>query len=98
VRFGSTLSLDVMKRQLNSLHWPYIAPVILFHHELRVGVVAESLIIEESHAAYAFVLQSIFEMEPNNRDKRNSLLGLFSQFDFLSKLDCRTQAYIIYTR
>lgn len=67
VRFGSTLSLDAMKRQLNSLHWPYIAPVI-FDHELRVGVVAESLVIEESHPAYGFVLQSIFEMEPN-RDK-----------------------------
>jgi hypothetical protein len=85
IRFGSTLSLDAMKRQLNSLHWPYIAPVI-FDHELRVCVVAESLIIEESHAAYEFVLQSIFDMEPN-RDKSqvaiifadcgvtNSLLG-----------------------
>ena len=29
VRFGKIISLDAMLRQYNSLHWPYIGPVIL---------------------------------------------------------------------
>lgn len=81
VRFGSTISLDAMKRQLNSLHWPYIAPVVQ-DQELRVCVIAESLMIEESYASYAFVLQSIFEMEP----KRNrSTVGIIFADCIISK-------------
>jgi hypothetical protein len=27
--FGETLFLDAMKRQLNSVHWPYFGPCVL---------------------------------------------------------------------
>ena len=52
-----------MKRQLNTLHWPYIAPVILDENK-TVAVVAESIVCAERHKAYGFVLQSVFEMAP----------------------------------
>ena len=59
VCFGATLSLDAMKGRLKSLGWKYIAPAIL-DHELRVGVCAKSILIEESHESYAFVMNSLF--------------------------------------
>ena len=59
-RYGDSLYLDSMKRQMNSLHWPYIGPVVLTS-ELNVQVVCECIIIEESLPAYAFVLNNLFK-------------------------------------
>jgi hypothetical protein len=62
--FGSFISIDAMKRQQNSLHWPYIAPVVLDERK-TVAVIAESIVCGERLVAYEFVLRSIFEMAPN---------------------------------
>ena len=63
VRFGKIISLDAMLRQYNSLHWPYIGPVIL-DEEWQIVPVCEMLVISESHEAYAFAMNFLFELEP----------------------------------
>jgi hypothetical protein len=62
-RFSDALFLDAQKRQRNKLQWPYIA-VTIIDHENTIGVACESIVLEESHEAYAFILKSLFEMEP----------------------------------
>jgi hypothetical protein len=61
--FGNFVSVDAMKRQLNNLHLPYIAPVILDEGK-TVAVIAESIVCGERQDAYAFVLNAVFEMAP----------------------------------
>ena len=46
--FGNFISIDAMKRQLNSLNWPYIAPVILDKNK-TIAVIAKSIICAERH-------------------------------------------------
>jgi hypothetical protein len=60
IRYGDTLYLDSMKRQMNEFHWPYIGPVVLTS-EMTVQVVCECIIIEESLPAYAFTLNNLFK-------------------------------------
>ena len=59
IRYGRSLYLDSMKRQMNVFHWPYIGPVVLTC-EMKVEVVCECIIIEESLPAYAFVFNDLF--------------------------------------
>ena len=50
-RFGSYISLDSMKRELNTLCWPYFA--ISLQNELnKVCVGCEALMISERDAEY----------------------------------------------
>ena len=52
-----------MKRTTNVQMWPYIGPTVM--NELgKTTVVCESLMLEERHEAYVFVLNSMFEMDP----------------------------------
>ena len=61
--FGEVLFLDAMKRKLNSLHWPYVGPVVI-DGDKEIFVVAEGFVVGEHHEAYAWVLNSLFDMAP----------------------------------
>jgi len=63
LRFGDILFLDAQKRGHNSYNWPYIGPVIK-DHNLKIGLVAESIVIAEDLDTYAWILRSMSEMEP----------------------------------
>jgi hypothetical protein len=62
LRYGNLVFLDSQKRQMNKLHWPYIGPTVM-DNELTIDVICESLVLQEEDQAYAFVMQSLFEME-----------------------------------
>jgi hypothetical protein len=62
-RYGSVLCLDAQKRQYNSSGWPYIAPVVK-DNEMKVAVAAESIVTEETHEYYIWILQCMVEIEP----------------------------------
>jgi hypothetical protein len=55
VRFGDVIFLDVQQHQFNSSGFPYISPV-LHDDEGKIAQGAESIVIEESHDIYAWVL------------------------------------------
>ena len=63
-----------MLRQYNSLHWPYIGPVIL-DEEWQIVPVCEMLVISESHAAYAFAMNFLFELEPQMKSQVHVLFS-----------------------
>ena len=75
VRYGDLLFLDCKKKDLNRLYWPYIGPAIITN-ENKVGLVVESLCVEESEACYSFVLKSLQDMEPKR--KLTSIKVIFS--------------------
>jgi hypothetical protein len=62
-QYGDILFLDAMKRQQNSVCWPYIGPVVL-DGDKKVLVVAESIVCTERLESYQFVLESLFSMTP----------------------------------
>ena len=74
IQHGDIISLDCMKREYNKLKWPYIGPVVL-DGNYRVASIAECVCIEESFDAYAFIMNSVFEMEP--RRHRSSISAIF---------------------
>lgn len=63
LRYGSIVFLDAQKKQYNSLNWPYIGPCIK-DCDMKVRVITECLICEESYEAYIWVLERMAEMEP----------------------------------
>jgi hypothetical protein len=73
IRFGSTIFLDCMKRKMNDLHWPYIGPVVL-DHEFRVQRICECLCVNETVEHYAFVMNSLFDMEPRRAKESIGLI------------------------
>jgi hypothetical protein len=62
-RYGTALCLDAQKRQYNSSGWPYVAPCVK-HNEMKVAVAAESIVIEENHEYYVWILHCMVEIEP----------------------------------
>jgi hypothetical protein len=62
-QYGDVLFLDAMKRQQNSLYWPYIGPVVI-DGDKKVRVIAESIVCTERLESYQFVLESVFSMTP----------------------------------
>jgi len=74
IRYGDLLFLDCKKKDMNRLYWPYIGPTIV-NNENKIGVVVESLCIEESDDTYSFVLASLQDMEP--RRKLSSIKVIF---------------------
>ena len=62
-KFGDYLSLDAMRHEFNKLHWPYIAPVAK-REDGTICVTCESIVLQESHDAYIFVIDSMYEMAP----------------------------------
>ncbi len=45
--YGDVLFLDMMKRMLNSQHWPYVGPVVLTGNK-KIEVAAEGILVTES--------------------------------------------------
>jgi hypothetical protein len=74
IRYGDLLFLDAKKKPLNKLEWPYIGPVGVDNENKVVGF-CEALVLEESHEAYKFVMDSLFEMELHR--PRESLILVF---------------------
>ncbi len=72
--FGSYISIDAMKRQTNSLHWPYVAPVVL-DKKKSVAVIAKSLVCQECLESFEFVLNAVFQMAPKCKKKDVLLLA-----------------------
>ena len=58
--------LDAQQRQFNSSGFPYISPV-LHDDEGKIAQGAESIVIEESHEVYAWVLTEMARLEPRFR-------------------------------
>jgi hypothetical protein len=56
-RYGTVLCLDAQKWQYNSLGWPYIAPAVK-DNEMKLPVAAESIVTEETHEYYIWILRS----------------------------------------
>ncbi len=61
--YGTVLCLDAQKRQFNSSGWPYIAPVMK-DNEMKVAVAAESIVMEETHKFYIWIIQSMVDSKP----------------------------------
>jgi len=78
--YGSCLFLDMMKRSMSNLHWPYVGPVVL-DGQKKICVVAEGFVCGEIHEAYSFVLKSIFEMAPA---KKKEDVGVVFSDSFLN--------------
>jgi hypothetical protein len=55
VWFGDIIFLDAQQDQLNSPGFPYIYPVV-HNDKWKIAQGAESIVIEESHDIYAWVL------------------------------------------
>jgi len=56
-------------RKLNSLHWPYIGPVV-FDEWMQIMAICEMLVICEAFAAaYKFALDFMFELEPEAKSR-----------------------------
>ena len=49
--FGDVVFLDMMKRQQNSVHWPYVS-LALLDGQKKVRLAAEAIVIGESLDAY----------------------------------------------
>ena len=48
---------------MNSSGWPYIAPVVK-DNEMKVAVAAESIVTEETHWFYIWIIKSMAKIEP----------------------------------
>jgi hypothetical protein len=86
--YGNVLFLDAMKRQLNSVHWPYIGPCVL-NSSKKVAVVAESICISERIDAYVWILRMIEEMSPRRQLSSLKVVfgdGIFAGGSLLTKL------------
>ena len=62
-QFGSTVFLDMMKRQVNSVHWPYVSIVCLDADGKMVSC-AEAFCCQERIEAYCWCLRSVAIMAP----------------------------------
>ena len=80
-RFGKYICLDAMKREMNSLNWPYFG-ISLYNELNNVCIGCESLMISETLDAYEFLVNSCFEMCPGRTKSDVSIVsgdGFFSQ-------------------
>lgn len=95
--YGSVLFLDAMKRQQNSVYWPYIGPVSL-DGDGRVVLCGESIICSERVDAYAFVVDAILEMAPRRSRESIDILfgdGILSGGSLLTKLRINDSCKIV---
>ena len=73
--YGDVLFLDMMKRKLNSQHWPYIGHVVLNGNK-KIEVAAEGILVTESIPGYDFVIKAMLEMAPNwKTESINAICG-----------------------
>jgi hypothetical protein len=73
--YGECLFSDAMKRQQNSLHWPYIAIVVL-DGDKKIFVACESISCAERIETYAWICNFVFTHAP--RRPRKDVLMIFS--------------------
>ena len=77
-RFGDYISIDVMNSYIcNAKVFCYIVPVI--KNEVgKMNVICEEFVISETHDAYTFVLDSLFNMCPLRGEKMSMLFFLMN--------------------
>ena len=73
--FGECIFLDAMKRQQNSLHWPYIAMVVL-DGDKKIFVACESISCAERIETYTWICDFVFTHAPQRQ--RKDVLMIFS--------------------
>jgi hypothetical protein len=61
--YGSVVCLDAKKCQYNSSGWPYISPVVK-DNKMKVAVISISIVTEETHEFYIWILQCMVAIEP----------------------------------
>lgn len=81
VRFGDFMSLDMMKRQYNTLYWPYSSACVLDDEE-RSRPVVECLCVEESSAAYVFMMQPLFSWATGTPRTPQTIRAIFGDLFF----------------
>ena len=69
-RYGDVLFLDMMKRKLNHLHWPYFAPVVV-DCDSHIMTACEAIVCAETVDSYYFVLNAMFEMSVHARERQD---------------------------
>jgi hypothetical protein len=86
--YGNVVFLDAMKRQVNSIHWPYIGVCILDGYN-KVAVVCESICIGEKIMGYAWIMRMLASMGPRRQLSRVSVIfgdGIFAGDSLLEML------------
>lgn len=63
-KFGNYIAMDAMRRELNDLHWCYMAVTILNDCN-ESQVVIECLAVGERHDVYKFMLESLIRFTPS---------------------------------
>ena len=86
LRYGNILFLDSQKKQYNLYGWPYIGPVVK-DNNMKVRVVCESIVVEESHETYAWILNSMMKMEP--KFSLNSVRLIFADQKITQSFICQ---------
>ena len=66
--------LDMMKRQINSANWPYCGPVMITGKNFVVCA-CEAIVISETLAAYACIMNSIYSMSGLPRSVKKMFFG-----------------------
>ena len=56
-QYGSVLCLDAQNIQYNSSDWKYIIAPVVKDNEMKAAVVANSIVTEETHEFYIWILQ-----------------------------------------
>ena len=82
-RYGNVLCLDAQKRQYNSSGWPYIAPCVK-DNKMKVAVAAESIVTEENHEYYVWILMCMANIEPRfelSNVQRNQFCDCYIQVE-----------------
>jgi hypothetical protein len=97
-RYGDVLFLDAMKRQLNSLHWPYLS-VVCLEGDKRIVVCVEGICCAERLDAYEWILRSMFAMGPKRKPAEVRMFfgdGIFGQgaTQFLERLGLEETSYL----
>ena len=82
-QFGGVLFLDMMKRQTNSVHWPYCG-VILLDGDKKITLACESVVKAERLETYEFIVDALLDMAPKRT--RESLKVVFGDGILSNKL------------
>jgi hypothetical protein len=65
--YGKVMFIDMMKQNMNHLHWPYMSLVGL-DHEKRVSHFGECLCLEEELEYYGWSIKELESMEPRRSE------------------------------
>ena len=93
--YGSYISLDMCKRDLNDESWPYVA-VTTMNEFNKVVVCMEGVLMEESEDAYNFLCKNLIEMCPGRTLNQYSCVagdGFFNQ-DMIERLFCPDTKFV----